>query len=141
MNVHMVKLAMNSSPISPSFGPLGPVLGRLPMLMADGQLDRNLLWAPLKLKQQTSLLMHPHRHRAGIATILCSIGRLLASLFGTYACPQKGFWLGLDLPPPLVDLNWMDALLLGYLVDGLHPTKSLQPHFGLEVRQMNSSLF
>ena len=26
--------------------------------------------------------MYPHKHHAGIATILCSIGRLLASLFG-----------------------------------------------------------
>jgi hypothetical protein len=53
--------------------------------MADGQLARNLLWAPLKLKQQTNLLMHPHRQCTGIATILCLIGRLLASLFGAVA--------------------------------------------------------
>ena len=50
--------------------------------MADGQLARNLLWPPLKLQQQTSLLIHPLRRRSGIATVLCSICRLLASLFG-----------------------------------------------------------
>ena len=33
MNVHMLKLAMNSSLISRSFGPLVPVLGALPYIL------------------------------------------------------------------------------------------------------------
>jgi hypothetical protein len=54
---------------------------------------------------------------------------------------KKTFGLGLDLSLPLADLNWMDVVLLGYLVDGLHPTERLQPHLGLELRRVNSSLF
>jgi hypothetical protein len=50
------------------------------------------------------------------------------------------FGLGLDLSVPLANLNWMVAVLLGYLVDGLHSTERLHSHLGLELRRMNSSL-
>ncbi len=43
-----------------------------------------------------------------------------------------GCGLGLDLSLPLADLNWMDAVLLGDLVDG---------PLGLELRRMNSHFF
>jgi hypothetical protein len=42
--------------------------------MADGQLARNMFWAPLKFQQKTRLRMRQHRHRAKIADVLCSIG-------------------------------------------------------------------
>ena len=90
--------------------------------MADGQLARNLLWAPLKLKQQTSLLMHPHRHRAGIATILCSIGRLFASLFGTVA-PRAAVATHLPVDGGLVPVQQFGNLRL--IVSGLHERVNL----------------
>jgi hypothetical protein len=45
---------------------------------------------------------------------------------------DTGCGLGLDLSLPLTELNWMDAVRLGDLVDG---------PLGLELRRMNSSLF
>jgi len=54
---------------------------------------------------------------------------------------KQTFGLGLDLSLPLADLNWMDAILLGDLIDGLHPAKRLQPHLGFELRRMNSAFF
>ena len=54
---------------------------------------------------------------------------------------NKTFDLGLDLSLLLADLNWMDAVYLGELVDGLHPTVRLKPHLGLELRLISSSLF
>jgi hypothetical protein len=54
---------------------------------------------------------------------------------------KKTFGLGLDLSLPLADLNWMDAVLLCDLVDGLHATERLQPHLGLELWRMKSALF
>jgi hypothetical protein len=54
---------------------------------------------------------------------------------------KQTFGLSLDLSLPLADLYWMVAVLLGYLVDGLHPTERLQSHHGLELRRMNSSFF
>jgi hypothetical protein len=85
--------------------------------MADGQLARNLLWAPLKLKQQTSLLMHPHRQRAGIATILCSIGRLLASLLGAVA-PRAAVATHLPVDGGLVTVQQFSNLRL--IMSGIH---------------------
>jgi hypothetical protein len=61
-------------------------------------------------------------------------------LWPTLAFKQT-FGLVLDLSLPLADLNWMDTVLLGDLVDGLHAAERLQPHLGLELRRMNSSLF
>lgn len=90
--------------------------------MADGQLARNLLLAPLKLKQQTSLLMHPHRHRAGIATILCSIGRLLASLLGAVA-PRAAVATQLPADGGLVPVKQFGNLRL--IVSGLHERVNL----------------
>lgn len=90
--------------------------------MADWQLARNLLWALLKLKQQTSLLMHPHRHRAGITTILCSIGRLLASLLGAVA-PRAAVVTQLPADGGLVPVQRFGNLRL--IVSGLHERVNL----------------
>ncbi len=51
-------------------------------LMADRQFARNLFRAPLQLQQQLRLVIHPCWHRIGVATVLRSIGRHLASLLG-----------------------------------------------------------
>ena len=48
--------------------------------MADGQLARNLLRAPLQLQQQLRLVIHPSWNRVSVATVLRSIGRHLTSL-------------------------------------------------------------
>ena len=90
--------------------------------MADGQLARNLLWAPLKLKQQTSLIMHPRRHRAGIATILCSTGRLLASLLGAVA-PRAAVATQLPADGGLVPVQQFGYLRL--IVSCLHERVNL----------------
>lgn len=39
VNVHIVKPALNSSPIPPAFGPLGPVCGPSPILLAKHQVQ------------------------------------------------------------------------------------------------------
>jgi hypothetical protein len=54
---------------------------------------------------------------------------------------KKTFGLGLDRSLPLADLNRMDAVLLGYLVDGLNATKRLQAKLGLELGWMKPALF
>ncbi len=50
--------------------------------MADGQLACNLLWAPLHAQQGIGFIFHPRRYRAGVATVLQSMRRHLASLLG-----------------------------------------------------------
>ena len=50
-------------------------------LMADGQLARNLLRVPLQLQQQLRLIIHQSWNHVGVAAVLRSIGRHLASLF------------------------------------------------------------
>jgi hypothetical protein len=71
---------------------------------------------------QTILLMHPHRHRAGIATILCSTGRLLASLFGAVA-PRAAVATQLPADGGLVPVQKFGNLRL--ILSGLHERVNL----------------
>ena len=66
--------------------------------------------------------MHPHRQCTCIATILCSIGRLLASLFGTVA-PRAAVATHLPADGGLVPVQQFGNLRL--IVSGLHERVNL----------------
>ena len=78
-------LLLLAAQVLPKCSPLSLV--RIHMLingfMADGQLRGNLFWTPLHAQQGIHLIFHPRRYRVGVATVLRSIGRHLASLFGS----------------------------------------------------------
>jgi hypothetical protein len=49
---------------------------------------------------------------------------------------KKRLGLGLYFPLPLANLDWVDAELLCYLVNCLHPSDRFKTHLGLELRQV-----
>ncbi len=85
--------------------------------MADGQLARNLLWAPLQLQQQLRLVIHPCWHRIGVTTVLRSIGRYLASLLGPIA-PRASVTAQLPTDSALASVQHLGYLRL--IVSGFH---------------------
>jgi len=68
------------------------------------------------------LRIHTPTHHTGIATILCSIGRLLASLFGAVA-PGAAVAMQLPTDSGLVPLQQFGNL--GLIVSGLHECVNL----------------
>ena len=86
-------------------------------LMADGQLARNLLRAPLQLQQQLRLVIHPCWHRVGVTAVLRSISRHLTSLLGAVTTRAS---ITAQLP---TDGGLVSVQHLGYLrliVSGFH---------------------
>ena len=77
-------LLLLAAQVLPKRSPLSLV--RIHMLingfMADGQLRGNLFGTPLHAQQGIGFIFHPRRYRAGVAAVLRSMGRHLASLLG-----------------------------------------------------------
>ncbi len=53
---------------------------------------------------------------------------------------KQRFGLVLDVAFPLANLHGMDIVLLGDLVDGLHPAERFQAKLGLELGWMKPAL-
>ena len=90
--------------------------------MADGQLARNLLRAPLQLQQQLRLVIHPCWHRVGVAAVLRSISRHLTSLLGAVTARAS---VSAQLP---TDGGLVPVQQFGYLrliVSGFHKGMNL----------------
>ena len=85
--------------------------------MAEGQPSGNLLWTPLHAQQGIGFIFHPRRYRAGVAAVLRSIGRHLASLLGAVTARAS---IAAQLP---TDGGLVSVQYLGYLrliVSGFH---------------------
>lgn len=99
-------------------------------IMADGQLARNMLWAPLQLQQQLRLVIHPCWHRVGVAAVLRSISRHLTSLLGEVTAIAS---VAAQLPTDggLVPVQQLGNLRL--IVSGFHKGMNLIPFSLAEV--------
>jgi hypothetical protein len=85
--------------------------------MANGQLRGNLLGTPLHAQQGIGFIFHSRRYRAGVAAVLRSMGRHLASLLGAVTARAS---VTAQLP---TDGGLVSVQHLGYLrliVSGFH---------------------
>ncbi len=85
--------------------------------IAYGQLARNLLRAPLQLKQQLRLIIHQIWQLDGVAAFLSSIGRHLASLLGAVT-PRASDAAQLTTDGRFVSIQQIGDLSL--IVSGFH---------------------
>ena len=91
-------------------------------LMAGGQLARNLLRAPLQLKQQLRLVIHPSWHRVGGTAVLLSSSRHLTSLLGAVIA-RASITAQLTTDGGLVSVQHLGYLRL--IVSGFHERVNL----------------
>ena len=85
--------------------------------MTDGQPRGNLLWTPLHAQQGIGLLFHSKCYRDGIAAVLRSTGRHLASLLGAVT-PRASVAAQLPTNGGLVPIQQLGDLRL--IVSGFH---------------------
>jgi hypothetical protein len=90
--------------------------------MADRQPRGDLLWAPLHAQQGIGLLFHPRRSRAGVAAVLRSNGRHLASLLRAVT-PRSIVTAQLPTDGGLVMVQHLGYLKL--IVSGFHESVNL----------------
>jgi hypothetical protein len=86
------------------------------------QLTGNLFGTPLQVKQGINFIFHPRRYRAGFAAVLRSIGRHLASLFGSVT-PRTNVTAQLPTDVGLASVQHLVYLRL--IVSGFHNGVSL----------------
>jgi hypothetical protein len=89
--------------------------------MDNGQPRGNLLWTPLHEQQGVGLLFHPWRYRAGVAAVLRSIGRHLASLFRAITA-RSSVSAQFSTDGGLVSVEHLGYLRL--VVSGLHKSEN-----------------
>ena len=115
----VLPLLLLAAKVLPKCSPLSLV--RINMLingfMADGQLRGNLFGTPLHAQLGINFISHPRRYRVGVATVLPSIGRHLASLLGSIT-PRASVTTQLPTDGGLVPIQQFGYFRL--IVSGFH---------------------